>query len=119
MQKVRIAIQLTEVLIHFHKLKQLLLDFHEGYLSFREEPCEICVDCFYKHSLKEDAAEWNRIRAPELVNDRIIGNGNALHDYSSADVWSLANFLIGILWDPSARITYSTQDSSHKYFVMA
>lgn len=116
-QRLRICSQLVDALIHLRDLKLLFLDLHEGYLSVQDNLLEVQIDCFYKHSMKEDSPEWTRIRAPELINDKLIVGDHASHDYSSADVWSLANLLIGILWDPSARLAYSTTDSTHKYFV--
>jgi hypothetical protein len=85
-QKLRICSQLVDALIHLRDLKLLFLDLHEGYLSVQDNLLEVQIDCFYKHSMKEDSPEWTRIRAPELINDKLIVGDHASHDYSSADV---------------------------------
>lgn len=48
--------------------------------------------------------DWDFIRAPELVDDIMVDKD---HDYASADVWSVANLAVGMLWGVDKKVRNS------------
>lgn len=101
-----LLVQLLEALLHLRQLKVLFLDLCEAHLLLTDK---VLLDVFAKPRLQDE--QWNEVRAPELIADHLVDSPKE-HDYASADVWSVANMAVGLLWGAHTKLRHKLKDGA-------